>query len=79
MAKLHKDGWSRNLETIRRQWGDYTAELKRVVFPDIVAAAKSLDVLDVLHKIHAIVEEAFDKMPRIFSYLFWVGLIYWLV
>ena len=79
MAKLHKDGLARNFETVRLQWQDYKEELAEVVFPDIVAAVKSLDAPETIHKIHAIVEEAFDKMPRIFSYLFWVGLIYWLV
>lgn len=77
--KLHADGWARNWLTIKRQWNAYTSELKAVVFPELWEAVKDRDIPETVHKVHAIVEEAFDKMPRVWSYLFWVGVIVWLL
>lgn len=74
------NGWRKNLQVVQDQAGDYWRELDRVVWPGIVYAVKDREWGRVAHKLHAFVEEWFDKMPRLNSYLFYplLALIWWL-
>ena len=69
------DGFAKNLQVMRQQVKDYYNELAHIVFPDIKDAIEDRDILEVLHKLTAIFEEAFDKMPRWFAYgtIIWLG------
>ena len=58
---------SPNVRRVKKEWYDYTQEVKNIIVPDL----KEAFWRDKPHKMHAFIEEFFDKAPRISSYLFW--------
>ncbi len=62
--------WSeidRNWRVCKNEAWEYWTEIQYVIVPGIKSATWSRK----LHKFHALIEEFFDKCPRICSYLFW--------
>lgn len=64
-AGLYVNGWEKNKHVMLTQLADYFRELELHVFPGIKNASGPVRKV---HKYSAILEEAFDKMPRFFFY-----------
>ncbi|MCK4900809.1 MAG: hypothetical protein KAS38_18660 [Anaerolineales bacterium] len=73
---INKDGWAKNLEVVKSQWGEWAIERDTVVNPAIrrtfnafLAAPNWVNFKEFAHKGHAWTEEIIDKNPRLWSYL----------
>lgn len=73
---INKDGWAKNLEVVKSQWGEWAIERDTVVNPARRKAFIALikkpnwnNFKEYLHKSHAWTEEIIDKNPRLWSYL----------
>lgn len=68
----------RNIEVVQGEIEAYKVEVLTVIIPGIKQAK---GIRETLHKCQAFIEEWFDKMPRLNSYLFWplLGVFIWMV
>ena len=58
---------SPNIRRVKKEWHDYKEEVRNIIVPDL----RDASISRIPHKLHAFIEEFFDKAPRIASYLFW--------